>query len=69
MDCVLELAAGRLDFVICGASKAWDLAPGVDPDGGRRLDMGEGWYSNGLLHESVRTSMDQRRIGPNASSG
>jgi histidinol-phosphatase len=62
---MLELAAGRLDLVICGASKPWDLAPGVviveeagghfsDPEGGRRLDMGEGWYSNGLLHGAAR---------------
>ena len=29
MDCVLELVAGRLDLVICGASQPWDLAPGV----------------------------------------
>jgi len=65
MDCVLELVAGRLDLVICGASKPWDLAPGVviveeaggqfsDPAGGRRLDLGEGWYSNGPLHRQAR---------------
>jgi histidinol-phosphatase len=68
MDCVLEVAAGRLDVAICGASSPWDLAPGAilveeaggrftDPAGGRRLDMGEGWYSNGLLHEAVRASL------------
>lgn len=64
MDCVLELAEGSLDLAICGASAPWDLAPGVviieeagglfsDPDGGRRLDMGEGWYSNGRVHRAV----------------
>jgi histidinol-phosphatase len=65
MDCIVDVAAGRLDVAICGACGAWDLAPGVilveeaggrftDPAGGRRLDMGEGWYSNGLVHEAVQ---------------
>lgn len=65
MDCVLEVAAGELDLAICDASSPWDLAPGVilveeaggrftDPAGGRRLDMGEGWYSNGLVHEAAQ---------------
>lgn len=65
MDCVLHVASGRLDLAICGASAAWDLAPGVviveeagghfcDPAAGRRLDLGEGWYSNGVVHEPAR---------------
>jgi histidinol-phosphatase len=65
MDCILEVAAGELDLAICDASSAWDLAPGVilveeaggrftDPAGGRRLDMGEGWYSNSLVHEAAQ---------------
>jgi fructose-1,6-bisphosphatase/inositol monophosphatase family enzyme len=64
MDCVQEVAAGSLELAICGASAPWDLAPGVviveeaeglfsDPDGGRRLDMGEGWYSNAQVHSAV----------------
>jgi histidinol-phosphatase len=68
MDCVLDVAAGHLDLAICGASSAWDLAPGAilveeaggrftDPAGGRRLDMGEGWYSNGLVHEAVQDAL------------
>ena len=65
MDCILEVAAGGLELAICDASSPWDLAPGVilveeaggrftDPAGGRRLDTGEGWYSNGLVHEAAR---------------
>lgn len=65
LDCVLEVAAGELDLAICDASSPWDLAPGVilveeaggrftDPAGGRRLDMGEGWYSNSLIHEAAQ---------------
>jgi hypothetical protein len=27
LDCVLEVAAGRLGVAICGASSPWDLAP------------------------------------------
>jgi histidinol-phosphatase len=75
MDCILELTAGRLDIAICGASAPWDLAPGVilveeagglftDPAGGRRLDMGEGWYSNGRVHGAARVLLRD----PSASS-
>lgn len=64
-DCVQEVAEGSLELAICGASAPWDLAPGVviieeagglfsDPEGGRRLDMGEGWYSNGKVHRTMR---------------
>lgn len=73
MDCVLEVAAGQLDLAICGASSPWDLAPGsilveeaggcfTDPAGGRRLDMGEGWYSNALVHEAARGLAGAERI-------
>jgi histidinol-phosphatase len=66
MDCILEVAAGELDLAICDASSPWDLAPGAilveeaggrftDPAGGRRLDMGEAWYSNGLVHEAAQS--------------
>ncbi|MEY4547862.1 MAG: hypothetical protein RL685_4057 [Pseudomonadota bacterium] len=65
MDCILEVAGGELDLAICDSSSPWDLAPGVllveeaggrftDPAGGRRLDMGEGWYSNSLVHVAAQ---------------
>ncbi|MEO8185505.1 MAG: inositol monophosphatase family protein [Deltaproteobacteria bacterium] len=67
MDCILEVAAGELDLAICDASCPWDLAPGVilveeaggrftDPVGGRRLDTGEGWYSNSLVHDAAQAA-------------
>lgn len=64
LDWVLEIGAGRLELAICGGCGPWDLAPGVviveeaggrysDAHGGRRLDLGEGWYSNGLVHDAA----------------
>ena len=70
MDCIIEVAAGEIDLAICDASSPWDLAPGAilveeaggrftDPAGGHRLDMEEGWYSNGLVHEAVQDVIRQ----------
>jgi len=66
---ILLLAAGEFDAVIDRTGKPWDHAPAVviveeaggrfsDPQGGQRLDLGEGRYSNGLLHASLEQLLD-----------
>ena len=61
---VLELIEGRVDAVISEGGFEWDHAPAVillresggrftDPDGGTRIDLRGGLYSNGRLHDQV----------------
>ena len=61
---ILELIEGRVDAVISEGGFEWDHAPAVillreaggrftDPDGGRRIDLRGGLYSNGHLHDQV----------------
>jgi histidinol-phosphatase len=60
VDNVLRVAEGELEAVIDRLGKAWDHAPAVvlveeaggafsDAEGGRRIDLGEGRYTNGLI--------------------
>jgi histidinol-phosphatase len=64
LDAILHLADGHMDAVIDPHGKAWDHAPLVilveeaggafsDAHGGRRLDLGEGRFSNGLIHAEL----------------
>jgi histidinol-phosphatase len=59
-DCLLSLLGGGLEAVCALAGGPWDHAPAVvlveeaggrfrDPEGGRRLDLGGGFYTNGLI--------------------
>jgi histidinol-phosphatase len=60
LDNVLQVISGELDAVLDSGGATWDHAPAVilvteaggrftDPEGGRRLDLGPGRYSNGLI--------------------
>jgi histidinol-phosphatase len=60
LDNVLQVISGELDAVLDSGGMTWDHAPAVvlvaeaggrftDPQGGRRLDLGPGRYSNGLI--------------------
>lgn len=66
-DLIAELLSGELDAVVCGpdCGYAWDHAPCVlltieaggqftDPEGGMRIDLRGGVYSNIALHAQVR---------------
>ena len=64
LDAILQLAEGSLDAVIDPTGRAWDHAPAVvlveeaggrfsDAEGGRRIDRGEGRYSNGRIHQAL----------------
>jgi histidinol-phosphatase len=64
LDCLLRLAEGEIEALVDRSGKPWDLAPAVvlveeaggrfsDPSGGRRLDLGDGRFSNGLIHEQL----------------
>ena len=60
IDNVLQVISGELDAVVDSRGATWDHAPAVilvteaggrftDPEGGRRIDLGLGRYSNGLI--------------------
>lgn len=60
VDNVLRVAEGELEAVVDRLGKAWDHAPAVilveeaggafsDGSGGKRLDLGEGRFTNGLI--------------------
>jgi len=64
LDAILHLAEGQLDAVIDRNGKLWDHAPAVvlveeaggrfsDSFGGHRIDLGEGRFSNGLIHDEL----------------
>ena len=64
LDCLLRLAEGELEALVDRSGKPWDLAPAVvlveesggrfsDRNGGRRLDLGDGRFSNGLIHTEL----------------
>jgi histidinol-phosphatase len=64
LDSLLGLAEGELDALVDRSGKPWDLAPAVviveeaggrfsDREGGRRLDLGDGRFSNGLIHQEL----------------
>jgi histidinol-phosphatase len=64
-NAIVKLLAGDLDAVIARGGGAWDHAPAVlltqeaggrfrDPEGGQRLDLGGGTYSNGYIDSGLR---------------
>jgi len=64
LDSLLSLAEGHLEGLVDRSGKPWDLAPGVviveeaggrfsDCAGGRRLDLGDSRFSNGLIHREL----------------
>jgi histidinol-phosphatase len=64
LDSLLRLAEGELDALVDRSGKPWDLAPAVviveeaggrfsDREGGRRLDLGDARFSNGLIHHEL----------------
>ena len=64
LNAILRLAEGELEAVIDPHGKPWDHAPAVvlveeaggafsDSCGGRRVDLGEGRFSNGLIHGAL----------------
>ncbi len=63
---IKSLVQGDLDAVVAAAGGIWDHAPAVllvreagsqfcDHDGGHRLDTGGGIYSNGRLHDQLKS--------------
>jgi histidinol-phosphatase len=69
LDDILRLLEGALEAVVDVAGKPWDHAPAVvlveeaggrfeDRLGGRRIDIGEGRYTNGRVAESLRRVLD-----------
>jgi histidinol-phosphatase len=64
LDAILRLAEGELEAVVDRNGRPWDHAPAVvlveeaggrfsDSSLGRRLDLGEGRFSNGLIHDEL----------------
>jgi histidinol-phosphatase len=64
LNSLLRVAEGQLDALIDRSGKPWDIAPAVviveeaggrysDRDGGRRLDLCDGRFSNGHLHAQL----------------
>jgi histidinol-phosphatase len=69
LDDVLRVAEGDLEVLIDQSGRAWDHAPLVviveeaggrfsDHTGGRRIDRGEGRFSNGRVHEELLRVLD-----------
>lgn len=61
LDSLLRVAEGALDALVDRSGAPWDIAPAVvlveeaggrfsDRDGGRRLDLRDSCFSNGLIH-------------------
>lgn len=68
LDAILHLAEGSLDAVVDPTGRVWDHAPAVvlveeaggrfsDAESGRRIDRGEGRYSNGLIHDALMRAL------------
>jgi histidinol-phosphatase len=64
LDAILRLAEGEIEAVIDRLGKPWDHAPAVvlvqeaggafsDSQGGHRIDLGEGRYTNSLVHDQL----------------
>ena len=69
MNDILGVAEGRLEAVISSPGEIWDHAPAVllveeaggrfrDHEGGRRLDIGHGHYTNGAVDETLAPLLD-----------
>jgi histidinol-phosphatase len=65
LDALLRVAEGEMEALVDRSGKPWDLAPAVviveeaggrfsDRDGGRRLDLGDASFSNGLIHGELQ---------------
>jgi histidinol-phosphatase len=72
LDAILRLAEGGLEAVIDRGGKPWDHAPAVvlveeaggrfsDSLGGHRVDIGEGRFSNGLIHGALDALLNHGR--------
>lgn len=64
LDSLLRLSEGHLEALVDSSGRPWDLAPAVvlveeaggrysDREGGRRLDLGGGRFSNGHVHAEL----------------
>jgi histidinol-phosphatase len=69
LDDALRVAEGEHEAVVDPTGKPWDHAPGViivqeaggrftDRFGGTRIDLGEGRFSNGLVHAELASALD-----------
>ena len=61
---------GELEGVVDLLGKPWDLAPAVllveeaggsfeDRDRGRRIDLGQGWFTNGSIADELREALSR----------
>jgi histidinol-phosphatase len=64
LDSLLRLAEGHLEALVDSSGRPWDVAPAVvlieeaggrfsDHEGGQRLDLGGGRFSNGHVHTEL----------------
>ncbi|HWZ90491.1 MAG TPA: inositol monophosphatase family protein [Polyangiaceae bacterium] len=69
LNAILRVAEGELEAIIDPSGKPWDHAPAVviveeaggrfsDCAGGQRLDLGEGRYTNGLIHAELERLLE-----------
>ena len=72
LNSILELAEGKLEAVVDPTGKPWDHAPAVllveeaggrfsDYRGGKRIDIGEIRFTNGIIHEGFVDLLDRDR--------
>lgn len=70
LDAILRLAEGELEAVVDRQGKPWDHAPAVvlveeaggafsDSHGGHRIDLGEGRYTNRLIHDQLESLLGE----------
>jgi histidinol-phosphatase len=70
LDAILRLAEGEIEAVIDPQGKPWDHAPAVvlvqeaggafsDSRGGHRVDLGEGRYTNRLIHDQLEGLLNE----------
>jgi histidinol-phosphatase len=68
LDDVLAVARGDHDAVVDSHGAIWDNAPAVliveeaggryrDHDGGRRLDLGRAWFTNGVIDDAIAAAL------------
>jgi histidinol-phosphatase len=69
LDTILRIAEGELEAIIDRLGKPWDHAPAIvlvqeaggsfsDSHGGHRPDLGEGRYTNRLVHKQLEDLLD-----------
>jgi histidinol-phosphatase len=70
LDDILRLAEGEIEAVIDRQGKPWDHAPAVvlvqeaggafsDSHGGHRVDLGEGRFTNRLIHDQLKDLLNE----------